>query len=120
MCCCFDKKSVAKKARTYNVNSRELNNASKRLVPYENIYGYTSTRIGEEGEDCIRQMENTFKKNYLKYMNDDFRLKQTQERITNLIYKVNDGYDDALDSAIRHIDFVFGKCLFDKDLNKNN
>ena len=120
MCCCFDKKSVAKKARNYNVNSRELNNASKRLVPYENLYKYTPTRIGIEDEKYVKQLENTLKKRYNDYIQYDLRLKNVKDNIINFAYKNAHATDEVLDAAIQHIDFVFGKCLFDKDLNKNN
>lgn len=128
MCCCFDKKNVAKKARNYNVNSRELNNASKRLVPYENIYGYVTTKYckkpGDVSIDTVKQLESTFKKRYNDYMQYDLRLKDVKDNIIDFAYKCTYKSKrtdkDALEAAIQHIDFAFGECLFDKDLNKNN
>ena len=121
---CISSTYEVKSERTYNVNSRELNNASKRLVPYENIYGYKTTkydkRPGDVSVEMVKQFENTLKERYSEYKRKNLKLEETQEKITNFIYKIFDNRDDSLEAAIQHIDFVFGKCLFDKDLNKNN
>ena len=59
---------------------------------------------------------------YLQYTREDFRLKNAQKKIVDYVFEAANDNDKniALDGAIRHIDFAFGKCLFDKDLNKNN
>ena len=125
---CISSTYEVKSERTYNVNSRELNNASKRLVPYENIYGYKTTKYdkkpGDVSAEVVEHLENTFKKRYLQYAQYDLRLKNIQEMVANYVYVDPKKYDDtkekSLEAAIEHIDFAFGKCLFDKDLNKNN
>ena len=107
---CMSKSKVSEKTTLY--------------VPYNNVYPYKTTkydkRPGDVDEETIKHLENTYKKRYLQYMQGDFRLKQMQNKITTYICDALTNNSEPLKAAIRHIDFVFGKCLFDKDLNKNN
>ena len=107
---CMSKSKVSEKTTLY--------------VPYSNIYPYKTTkydkRPGDVSVEMVKQFENTLKERYSEYKRKNLKLEETQEKITNFIYKIFDNRDDSLEGAIQHIDFVFGKCLFDKDLNKNN
>ena len=107
---CMSKSKVSEKTTLY--------------VPYSNIYPYKSTKYyekpGDLSAETVKETENIIKKRYLQYIQGDFRLKQMQNKIVAYIYNTLDDRSDSLEGAIQHIDFAFGKCLFDKDLNKNN
>ena len=108
---CMSKSKVSEKTTLY--------------VPYSNIYPYKSTRIGNEREQFVKSLEEEFKRRYLEYARYDLRLKNVQKKVIEHAHiNPEELYTktekEALEAAIRFVDFAFNNCLCDRELNKNN